>query len=53
MCTHNNCSYEHPFYYSMKSLGAEVLLELGGDVSTSGGIGDLGAAQAGYPGGLD
>ena len=37
----------------MNILGAEILLEPGGDVSTSGGRGDLGAAQAGYPGGLD
>ena len=37
----------------MKVLGAEGLLEPGGDVSTSGGRGNLGAAQAGYPGGLD
>ena len=37
----------------MKVLGAKGLLEPGRDVSTSGGRGDLGAAQAGYPGGLD
>ena len=37
----------------MKVLGAEGLLEPGGDASSSGGRGDLGVAQAGYPGGLD
>ena len=37
----------------MNFLGAEGLLEPGGDVSTFGGRGDLGSAQAGYPGGLD
>ena len=53
MCTHNNCSNGHPFYYSMKVLGAEGLLEPGGFVLTSGGRDDLEVAQAGYPGGLD
>ena len=53
MCTHHVYSNGHPFYYSMKVLGAEGLLEPGEDVSTSGGRCDLGAAQAGYPGGLD
>ena len=43
----NNYSYKHPFYYSKKVLGAEGLLEPAGDISTSGGRGDLGAAQAG------
>ena len=41
------------FYYGMKVLSAEGLLEPGGDVLTSGGRGYLGAAQAGYPGGLE
>ena len=53
MYTCNDYSNGHPFYYSMKGLGAEGLLEPGGDVTTSGGRGDLGAAQAGYTGGLD
>ena len=34
-------------------LGADGLLVPGGDVSTSGGKGNLRAAQAGYPGGMD
>ena len=37
----------------MKLLAAEGLLEPGGDVSTFADRGDLGAAQAGYPRGLD
>ena len=53
MHAHSDYSYRHPFYYSMKVLGAEGLLEPGWDVSTSGGRGGLEAAQAGYPGGMD
>ena len=53
MCTCNDYSNGHPFYYSMKILGTEGLLEPGWDVLTSGGSSDLGAAQAGYLGGLD
>ena len=41
------------FYFSIKVLGAKGLLEPGEDISTSGGRGNFGAAQAEYPGGLD
>ena len=41
------------FYFSIKVLGGKGLLQPGGDIWTSEDRGDLGAAQAEYPGGLD
>ena len=51
MCTHNINS-NRLFYFSIKLLGAEGLVP-GGDVLTSEGKGDFGAAQFGFSGGLD